>query len=255
MSQQRYTDEECEELFTLLFPNGFAGKDVLEELAPVGWSQSPLRLAAHPTLEQVYEETVRILGNLDAFPLTKRDAPRKPPTMEEVAARYEESPIEVESEVRELIGMCVWDIFSHNNDVLSPDGRTVDIGSFRGAAGFIADRLNREIGDNQYDYMDFYMGSIWIFRRADLTPVYELIFRRLKDRRFTWRYDFPEVRVVQLRGGEESPAVEKMKAELKESHRRAIEEAKKNPPPPAVAAHENVYGCLPRGWPPRSSSE
>jgi hypothetical protein len=48
--------------------------------------------------------------------------------------------------------------------------------------------------------------TIWTFTwetltvspRADLTPVYEMIFRRLKERRISWRYRFLEVGSVEL---------------------------------------------------------
>jgi hypothetical protein len=70
--------------------------------------------------------------------------------------------------------------------------------SGRSAAGFIADHLNRQpkAGECCYDYLDFYMGTFAVSQRADLTPVYEMIFRRLKETPFTWRYRFPEVGLV-----------------------------------------------------------
>jgi hypothetical protein len=39
---QRYTEAECEADFARLFPYGFAGQDVLDDLAPEGWESSPL---------------------------------------------------------------------------------------------------------------------------------------------------------------------------------------------------------------------
>ena len=36
---QRYTNAECEADFTRLFPHGFAGQDVLDDLAPEGWGR------------------------------------------------------------------------------------------------------------------------------------------------------------------------------------------------------------------------
>jgi hypothetical protein len=53
-----YTEGECDELFAILFPNGFAGEDVLAEIAPEGWSQSALRFYFHPTVDQVNFEAV-----------------------------------------------------------------------------------------------------------------------------------------------------------------------------------------------------
>ena len=68
-----YTDTECEATFAELFPQGFAGQDVLDQLAPEGWEDSPLVATFHPSLEQVYQET----------------------------------PVESEREVRELVGKCL----------------------------------------------------------------------------------------------------------------------------------------------------
>src|SRR5260370_38868565 len=43
------------------------------------------------------------------------------------------------------------------------------------------------------------MGTIWVAQRADLTPVYRMIFRRLHRRRLDWNYHFPRLYAVDLR--------------------------------------------------------
>lgn len=106
--------------------------------------------------------------------------------------------METEYEVRELVAMCLWDVLSNEYDVVDRDGRLVDIGSWRGAAGFLAELLNRQTGRSQYDYVDFYMASFWVSQRADLTPVYEMVFRRLKERLFDWRYRFPQLHLIEF---------------------------------------------------------
>ena len=162
--------------------------------------------------------------------------------------------METEHEVRELVAMCLWDVFSNEHDVVDRDGRVVDIGSGRGAAGFLSEQLNRQTGESQYDYVDLYMGSFWVSQRADLTPVYEMIFRRLKERFFDWRYSFPKLQLIEFPSdgpnGARSYELEKMKAELKEAQRQAIEDSKLEPVPEIVLAYRNVYGMLPQGWPP-----
>lgn len=80
-------------------------------------------------------------------------------------------------------------MFSNNHDVIAADGRIVHLGSFRGSAGMISDFFQGTAGgenngedwwgDRGEGYMDFYMGKCRIGRRADLTPVYWLIYRRL----------------------------------------------------------------------------
>ncbi len=157
------------------------------------------------------------------------------------------------------------------------------LGSFRASGGFLADVLNRQTGTRQYDYMHFYMGTSWVSQRADFTPVYRMIFGRLRDRGLDWIYHFPRVYAVDLRPLKEaldqkdepewlnyspSEALEKEEAEkahdrelaelresLDEDYREAVEEALVAPPPPTVRAYEAVYGQFPRGWPPEARTE
>lgn len=273
---ERYTDEECERLFANLFPQGFAGPDVVDEIAPEGWEASPLLAVFHPSLDQVYAEAVRMHRNLQSFPWRARERPPEPePTRDTIAREYRPTPVETEREVGELVGHCLWDIFSDNHDVLGPDRRLVDIGSFRGAGGFIADCLNRQSSGRRYDYLDFYMGTIWVADRAALAPVYEMIFRRLKAHHLEWRYSFPRLYLVDMRPLSETSGADTesgetqelsaadddearahdladMQASLDTAHREAVEEALDRPLPATVLAYESVYGRLPQGWPPEA---
>ena len=113
------------------------------------------------------------------------------PTRDEVVGDFREQPIETEQEVRRLVGGCLWDVFSDGHEVFASDGRLLDLGSFRSSGGFLADILNRWIGADEYDYLDFYMGTIWIAERTDLTPVYRMIFRRLHSRQLIGPITFP----------------------------------------------------------------
>lgn len=174
----------------------------------------------------------------------------------------------------ELVGLCLWDVFSDNHDVIAADGRVADIGSFRGAGAFLDEHLTR--GQDSWregDYLRFYMGTIWISRRADLTRVYAMIFRRLRSLGADWVYHFPELYLTELAlndpGAEqstsysvsESAAAElnaqkrraetaRLRAEIEEMNVRAREEAMDRPPPATVRAYRQVYGRDPRGWPP-----
>lgn len=276
---ERYSEQELATEFDRLFPQGFAGADVLAELAPGGWGNSPLLAAFHPSPAQLYDEACRSHHNLAALRRPNDQQPLPPePTLTDVARDFREQPIDAEGEVRELVGECLWDLFSDSHEVVGPDGRLLDLGSFRGSGGFLADVLNRQLGAEQYDYMHFYMGTIWVAQRVDLIPVYQMIFRRLRRRQLDWIYHFPRVYAVDFRPLKEaldqerqpdwlnySPSEalakeEKQKeedsklAELRESldegYREAIEEALKRPPPATVRAYAAVYGCFPRGWPP-----
>jgi hypothetical protein len=273
-----YNHAECLGALDQLFPAGPAGADVLAEIAPQGWESSPLVRIAHPTLEQVYEESVRMHRNLADFPWRRREPPRAEPTLEEVRATFEETPIDPRREARQLVGDCLWDVFSDNHEVIAPDARIVDLGSFRGAAGTIADWINLREPEARLDYMDFYMGSLSARGRADLGPVYRMIFRRLKAGGFDWRYSFPRLYLVDLRPLKKeleeaerpewegySPAdafaaqadeeqhdreIAESQAELDEGHREAVEKAREAPPPAVVCAYRAVWGCFPNGWPP-----
>ena len=294
----RYTEEECFAALERMFPNGLDGEDVLHELAPAGWASSPLLAVFHPSVERLFEEAVRIHRNIERLlPPEKRDTSPEP-TLESIRAKHREPPIEPAKECRELVAECLWDIFSDNHEVLDADGRVVDIGSFRGSAGFLADFLNRrlqppapapsDLSDGSdlfgrsgpYGYMDFYMGTIWVSGRADLTPVYELIFRRLTSLGLDWVYHYPRLSVVDMRPllestkkpGEEEPEwasydpakalaaeqekaghdaeVERLREDLDEAYRESAEKGAAGPPPDTVAAYQRVYGRLPRGWPP-----
>jgi len=268
-------------LLKKLFPLGFGGADVLRELAPEGWERSPLHSVFHPTPEKVLEESLRLHHNLRELIQARGKEDDSPvPTLDSVKASYKETPIEPTREAGELLGMCLWDVFSDNHDVVTADGQTVDIGSFRGAAGFLAEHLDRALGTHQYSYMDFYMGTIWVRDRADLTPVYELIFRRFKSHELDWSYSFPRLSLVDMRplhdslqaasdarpeweGYSASKAfaeqaeeqakdreIERMREELDALHAEAVEEARRQPPPRTVEAYRKVYGRFPPGWPP-----
>ena len=200
------------------------------------------------------------------------------PTLDEVSRDFREHPVETHREVPELVGQCLWDVFSDGHEVIGPDGRVLDLGSFRASGAFLAETMNRQTGSEHYDYLSFYMGTAWIAHRADLTPVYRMIFRRLRSRQLDWVYHFPRLHAVDLRPLKEaidqghepdwlnySPSEalakeqeqseqDKNLADLRESldagYHEAIEEALKGPPPPTVRAYQEVYGDFPHGWPP-----
>lgn len=56
----RYSDIEIVDELDRLFPLGFAGEDVLQELAPTSWENSSLLSVNHPSVAQLYEEAVRL---------------------------------------------------------------------------------------------------------------------------------------------------------------------------------------------------
>jgi hypothetical protein len=280
----RLTEAQCWKLFERLFPGGLADLALLQELAPEGWERSPLVRVFHPTIEQAYEEAVRMHENLRSL---RSDAPPlaedPPPSLEEIRREHRDAPVRPREECADLLGWCLWDIFSDNHDVFTAEGLQVDLGSFRASAGFIADFVSRRESPDGLslggrDYMDFYMGTALVGHRADLTPVYELAFRRMKRLGLDWRYVHPRLHLIDfglLReeienegkpewlGYDPSQAVAReqeerkrqreladLRADLDKAYQESVEEARRSPPPPTVLAYRNVYGRWPAGWPP-----
>ncbi|MGH9255332.1 MAG: hypothetical protein ACRD3C_12275 [Vicinamibacterales bacterium] len=255
---------------------------MLDEIAPDGWEHSPLLACFHPSVERVFEEQVLMHRNLEELRLMRRrpddvaSAVSSPePTLDEVQREYHPEPVQQNEEVTELVGLCLWDIFSDNHEVIAADGRVADIGSFRGAGAFLGEHVTRDRDRwREGDYLRFYLGTIWIAGRADLTPVYVMIFRRLKALGAGWVYHFPELGLVELAPPDEGPEqpptsysvsegavaelkaqqhgaeVQRFRAELAEMNARAREEALDRPLPATVRAYRQVYGGDPRGWPP-----
>ena len=147
-----FSEADLEAEFDRLFPQGFAGPDVLQELAPAGWENSPLLAVFHPSLAQSYEETLRLHRNVCALrrPNDPHPLPLEP-TFDEVARDFGERPVETAREVRELVGQCLWDLFSDGHQVTATDGRVLDLGSFRASGGFLAEILNRRTGRSIVD--------------------------------------------------------------------------------------------------------
>ena len=119
------------------------------------------------------------------------------------------------------------------------------------------------------------MGTIWISDRADLTPIYAMIFRRLKALGADWGFHFPQLGIVDLtplreklekqKPEEYSPSeafgkeqeererqaeLERFRAELVEGNVQARRDAMDHPPPATVRAYQTVYSRDPKGWPP-----
>ena len=136
--QRRLNEAHCWTLFNQLFPQGLGDPSLLDELAPTGWDRSPLLRVFHPTLEQLYEESVRIHANLQSF-FAPGGGPRDDPapTLEEVRRSRRDEPVRPREECADLLGRCLWDIFSDNHEVFTAEGTLVDLGSFRASAGFM----------------------------------------------------------------------------------------------------------------------
>jgi len=109
-------------------------RDVLHEIAPEGWEQSPLLACFHPSVERIYEERVLMRRNLEELRRLRRlrdgsatDASSPEPTLEDVRKEYKPTPVERDAEVADLVGLCLWDTFSDHHEVIAADGRLADM--------------------------------------------------------------------------------------------------------------------------------
>lgn len=275
MNKNRLTEKESTEFLEELFPSGLAGSDIKNELVPVGWVNSPLKAAFHPSPEQQFNEYIRMSRNLKNLSGKQKTGSKdeKEPDFEEFCKDLKDHPVEPKRELRELMGLCLWDVFSDNHEVFASHGRLVDLGSQRGAAGFIAEWLNTMLDINRYSYLDFYMGTAWISDRADLSPIYRIIFQRLQKAGGDWNYHFPQLYLFRPREIDrqtddmesydpaksiadeiEENKKEKSSIELDENihhlNRKAADEASQGEPPRIVAAYRDIFGHFPDGWPP-----
>ena len=276
---KEYTISECQQLFQTLFPNGFASSDIMEHVAPNGWENSPYVLPV-PTVEQVYQgaKAEKALANLMARIESGNTANLENiedfESFEDFKAHYQASMPNPAIELQETVGNCVWDIFSDNNEIIK-DNKWYHIGSFRGSAGFIADWLNA-ISEKQYTYMNFYMGSFGKNddEDGDLSPMYELIFTRLKQAGCDWIFHFTQMGLVdfssaknqepdnpedydpnkalekELKQKEEQKEKDDFRAKLDEMNAKEREDALYKPPPKVVQAYRAIFGRFPIGWPP-----
>ena len=289
------SDKEAFDFLGTMFPGGLQDGSLVAELCPEGWEESPLFACFHPSQEQRYRENLDFSRNLRAVTAGMRKrkagdaepAPEEPPmTYGEFLTKHSEESSRLADEDRigepaNLIGLCLWDVFSDNHDVIAAAGRIVHLGSFRGSAGMISDFFQGAAGgesdgedwwnDRGEGYMDFYMGTSWMVRRADLTPVYRLIFRRLKSLGADWRYEFPRIHIFDFGNYEADDSLPydpsaalqreedrrkraaettRMRKQLDRDASAAMRQARTGPPPPTVRAYQEVYGKFPRGWPP-----
>lgn len=272
MERPRHPEETCVKLFEHFFKDA---PSLLSEFAPGGWEKSLLFLAFHPTPQQRYKEALRFHKNLSSL-IKDKDKQRESeePRLEDFLNQEEEKADPIE-EIIYLVGLCLWDIFSDNHEVISASGKVYDTGSFRGSGGFIADYLNSHFQkiSREYDYLDFYMGTFAVQERTDLLPIYTWIFKHLRSLECDWIYSFPRIYAISLNKADEASnsdpldydpgkaleeeffrqektaEADKLQDELNEAYEKDIEEAKYKPLPKTVQAYKNVYGRLPNGWP------
>lgn len=260
------TNKECVELLKAIF---MEADSFYHALAPDGWKESEYVKLLHPTAEQKYEEHIRVSENIRQ--LSKK--PRSHDEPEKKVNDFSQDDLMQINEMEELmyvLGLAVYDIFSNNHEVIGSDTKIYDLGSMRGSGRFIAEFINMYRPQTiSLDYTDFYMGSTLISSRADMYPFYCQVFKTLKENRCDWKYSFPRLHLVDLRGlkpKDDDPEsykpeqaledqlqkdkeVNEWKEKLDKIYEEELEEAKYKPLPAIIRAYKNIYGVLPDGHP------
>lgn len=276
-TDNRATDEDCNELLRHLVGNL---TELMNRLALQGWENSPYVQVHHPTPEHRHAEITTLYENLNR--LTRKRRPDQPtreplvvPTLDEL--RQEQAskpdPIKPLDELLDVYGGCIWSIFSNNHDVVGPTGEVYNLGSFRGTGSFLAEFIEQMYPDAPtFDYMNFYCADVFIERRADVTPIYELIFRRLNEQHCDWIYSFPRLHAISFDHLKGDPSADpaqydpnkaladeaereqrreetrRMQTKFDQAAEEAMEEARYKTPSMIIQAYRNTYGRFPKGW-------
>lgn len=270
-NQLNKTDDECIEILRFIFKDA---EQFYNKIAQNGLKNTDLVLFLRPTAEQQNEEHITLINNINR--LTKKSKQKDEEVKISDFTQDDLTDISEYDEFFYILGLSTYDVFSNNHEVIGEDDRIYDLGSFRGSGGFIADYFNGSFPDNskKYDYIDFYMGTIWIKGRGTLTPFYEYIFQKLKEFNCDWKYSFPRLHLIdpkkifdtsndvkmedyapekalekQLEQDEIDNRTKKFQEELKKIYHEEFEEAKYKPLSQIVQAYKTIYGQLPNGHP------
>src|SRR5690242_15826635 len=106
----RLNGAELRAFLNRLFPHGLAGPDIIAEVAPEGWEQSPLLACFHPSVEQVFKEELRWCREFESQHNELRrdndpnaDYMRVPrPRLQQVRRQWQPRPLRPIDELREL---------------------------------------------------------------------------------------------------------------------------------------------------------
>src|SRR5437762_4321972 len=266
--RSRLSDAELRGFLNGLFPRGLAGPDVVAEVAPEGWDRSPLLGCFHPSVEQVFEEEKR--GRRESLHNeARRDvdpnadyvtAPRS--KLREVRSQWEPQPVRPIDELGELMGLCLWDVFSDGHVVVAADGRAADFGPFAESSKFLDRYVGGEICSSGRKCFGFSWGTHTLAKRADLTSIFAMIFHRLRSAGGEWVYrGWAEFLVSHTRPHEwpaEPPHRMKPTSPEEDLRRRAKVDAMvararewvlNRPTPVTVCGYQAAYKRDPRGWP------
>ena len=248
--------------------------EMITEIMPNGFSNSDLIHVFHPRKEQQYKEYRELTIRLQTLFKKKKEKPEPVSTFEEFILTITDTDVEELYEIVSIYGDCIWDIFSNNHKVYNENFESYDLGSFRGSGRFIADVIDKIklVPGRAFDYMDFYMGSFIAEQRANLIPVYEFIFKKLKSKKIDWEYSFPRIGLVSFDNPDDDDTdikdydpgtalekeiekknkkdeAEKLQQKFDDDYHEEFDKARSSKPSQVVTAYYSVYGHWPKGHP------
>ena len=128
-----------------LMPMGFAGVDILAELAPTGWKICELIRAFYPTAEQLNAEKLAV-DEEDGQGCQRQleddvegDCPEVPfPDLDQIRAKYPNlADVDPEADCRDLVGRLLWEVLADDHSVIADDGRSLDLGGYDEASSVL----------------------------------------------------------------------------------------------------------------------
>ncbi len=263
-----HTDESCKELLKYLCDSP---TQILDLIAPKGWENSPYKFIYHPTAQKIFEKSLRMHENMSSL-FKKKGKEIQPPTLESIEKELSEKVeiIKPKEEFLDLLGSCLWCIFSNNHEVFDDKG-VYDIGSFRGSGRFIGDFLNKNYpSETTFDYMDFYCADMRFDDDDTAMPLFVYLFEKIKAANCDWSYSFPRIGIVsfdkeetdvkpeeydpnkalevELAKKQKKAEIQEFKDKLDEIYESEMEEAKYKKPPLIIRAYQTVFGEYPQGW-------
>jgi len=98
-----------------------ANTDLINSLVSNGWEESPFKYAFHPTPERRYEEYIGMMRNLKKLSREKDSKIQNEdlPGFDEFCMDLPDEEVDPDREFIEIMGLCLWDIFSDNHEVVA----------------------------------------------------------------------------------------------------------------------------------------
>jgi len=193
MKMQAASRKEIEELLFHLFGDM---EKTLQLLSPEGWKNSPLYAVSHPSAAQQMKEELgfnhftKLI--LDRMGESVEEDPNFGLTEDQFKELKPGSP--TEHDLLCLLGTCITEIMADYCLVITTKRKFYYLGPMERASNYMARFLNRyyPIPDWEFKPFNFFHASGEAEGRADIMPIWTLLFQRLKERGLDWVYSLPK---------------------------------------------------------------